>query len=1254
MDVEWAQHGQRRIFARLRGAPPTLRGRTAHGGNLPHSVAPHLTQTPRRSSPIRSAQKLCAPDRNDLLSSVKLLTMIRTITIYFLVLSVTAPAVIQCAYRVAVAGGARAQTVYVAVEGKRATGELYSQGREVQIDDPGPGNYELVAQSRSGPQFASSARLAYQPRSYCVFVQTDKRVYQPGDTIKFRVVALDNTVTQDTFAFDTIADEELVRVRLRVITARSLTCSFDRYLLPLSGLIDVSVMDVGGSPVRQWGAIPLEQGIVADELILADEPALGEWTIQVEVKNQIYSRHILVADYVMPKFQMDIQMPKEMLFSDGRFTLNVTANHFNGLPVEGELTISAYAVFFSDILQPVFSNPARKVVDINGHAEVTYDLKTDLDLAEDAARPLVVEAVLEEKDTLIRQNVSSRILLLRTPYRLKVTAPEYFRPMLPYNVQIEVLDPSGQVMNVDDDVTVERLWDDGAPVNLTTIALKKGLATYSLTPAEASVGDVMRARISSTERMDILHYAVIGRGDILMAKTLELSPARRSVDVSAPVTARMAPGCVLLAWAPLLGSRDAVLAAAVRLSVGGGQRPGGSVELRVEGAPTAHAAVLAVDARAAAAGLAGSDGHGSGLDIHTNEDHLPGLGIDLGGNATFDVFTNAGVVILTDGFVQKSQLSGQLPSPSLPETGTRPPLAGPYAFSRLPTPPTPRYYLTVEPQPTWTLANFSLGLDGTGFENRVSPITSGDWLVGAFAVHPELGLGLASPRKYATSVPLTITAELPATLQRGEAIAAVITLKSTLTVDTNIEVTFHNSEQYFEFEPLENSVDSAKKIEVFRRLRVTVPARGLASTAFLVSAVRLGEAPIIVEATGDGVSASLYRTIDVKAIEEDDSVITSEARAHAAAGYQRLMAYRRPDGSFAPDTDDESTGDVWMTAVAARWLSRCARHVAAPPAAGAALRWLAAQQQPAGSWPPPAAPADPHAQRPLPTAAYALMALSQSQDPYSLAVAAGALAAARHPQAATALQMMDRYTNASGSTKFWSRKLQGNEWRNPWLKTNSLEASTAAWGLRAMLSERLIEEAVPVARYLLQAQSDLDPDVLDSLAMFAKAVRSPTNLRLSVNVTGSEEARQFNIDSHNALVVQTQLVRTARSASAITEGRGLAVVGLAAKGSTNVTAAWPRFNLDPRVDQVSTKDRLQLSICIGFKELLRRRLIECGWRDQVRMLCRDMVKENDGGNVTFDMLVNRVTPRARALVPDPVKKELLQKIKTHLLTQKDQ
>lgn len=57
----------------------------------------------------------------------------------------------------------------------------------------------------------------------------------------------------------------------------------------------------------------------------------------------------------------------------------------------------------------------------------------------------------------------------------------------------------------------------------------------------------------------------------------------------------------------------------------------------------------------------------------------------------------------------------------------------------------------------------------------------------------------------------------------------------------------------------------------------------------------------------------------------------------------------------------------------------------------------------------------------------------------------------------------------------------------------------------------------------------------------------------------------------------------------------------------------------------------------------------------MRMLCREIVKEHESNHINFDSLVTKVTPRARALVPDTVKKELLQKIKTHLLTaQKEQ
>lgn len=78
---------------------------------------------------------------------------------------------------------------------------------------------------------------------------------------------------------------------------------------------------------------------------------------------------------------------------------------------------------------------------------------------------------------------------------------------------------------------------------------------------------------------------------------------------------------------------------------------------------------------------------------------------------------------------------------------------------------------------------------------------------------------------------------------------------------------------------------------------------------------------------------------------------------------------------------------------------------------------------------------------------------------------------------------------------------------------------------------------------------------------------------------------------------------------------------------------------------------VQFMFC-RLKELLRRRLVECGWRDQVKIICKELIKENEH-DVTYDTLLSMVTSRARSLVPDSVKKELLQKIKSQLLAQEE-
>ncbi|WRX19643.1 Transcription factor, partial [Theobroma cacao] len=67
-------------------------------------------------------------------------------------------------------------------------------------------------------------------------------------------------------------------------------------------------------------------------------------------------------------------------------------------------------------------------------------------------------------------------------------------------------------------------------------------------------------------------------------------------------------------------------------------------------------------------------------------------------------------------------------------------------------------------------------------------------------------------------------------------------------------------------------------------------------------------------------------------------------------------------------------------------------------------------------------------------------------------------------------------------------------------------------------------------------------------------------------------------------------------------------------------------------------------------ELLRERLMECGWKDEMKALCRAYIKKKGRNNVTVDDLVHLITPKGRASIPDSVKAELLQRIRSFLVS----
>ncbi|XP_030751135.1 transcription and mRNA export factor ENY2-like [Sitophilus oryzae] len=82
-------------------------------------------------------------------------------------------------------------------------------------------------------------------------------------------------------------------------------------------------------------------------------------------------------------------------------------------------------------------------------------------------------------------------------------------------------------------------------------------------------------------------------------------------------------------------------------------------------------------------------------------------------------------------------------------------------------------------------------------------------------------------------------------------------------------------------------------------------------------------------------------------------------------------------------------------------------------------------------------------------------------------------------------------------------------------------------------------------------------------------------------------------------------------------------------------------------------DRVSLHLDVNngldsVTELVHTRLVESGWKDEVRLACRKAIVESGDRVPTVDELISTITPKARALIREKVKRELLYKIE-HIL-----
>lgn len=93
-----------------------------------------------------------------------------------------------------------------------------------------------------------------------------------------------------------------------------------------------------------------------------------------------------------------------------------------------------YPTIYSGVIQPIFQNPIRKVVPIDGSVTVEFDINKDIRLSNEYERTVIVDVIVEEALTERRQNNSIEIYIHKYEYKMDlIKTAEYYKPGLQYS-----------------------------------------------------------------------------------------------------------------------------------------------------------------------------------------------------------------------------------------------------------------------------------------------------------------------------------------------------------------------------------------------------------------------------------------------------------------------------------------------------------------------------------------------------------------------------------------------------------------------------------------------------------------------------------------------------------------------------------------------------------------------------------------------------------------------------------------------------
>ncbi|XP_054687735.1 alpha-2-macroglobulin-like protein 1 [Grus americana] len=631
------------------------------------------------------------------------------------------------------------------------------------------------------------------------FIQMDKPVYNPGQTVKFRVV----TLTED---FAPVNSKYSV----------------------------VEVQDPNHNRIGQWLDVRPKQGIADLSFQLAAELSLGTYTISVE--NPKASSTFKVEERVLQKFDVFFEGPAQIYASDKTFPLRVCGRYSYGRAVQGTMRVT--------LCQKARRRPQNASRDICREYSgltvskgcFTPSVSTsvfNLAPGEEDGK-LYAEASLLEMGTGVQINTSSQILISRIAARAVFEMPNaYYIPGVPYRGKIKLQDHHGNGMKNRKVYLVIKFMR--RRFIKTYITDGSGIASFNL---DTTAWNSSSVSLEVTGKAGIV---VRGQRTVQVGKLNSKSVAAEPWETVAPVlkgsfsipltfTADFTPSPSLVVYT--IFPNGGVTADSIRFDVAlcfenqvkvgfpaKEAHPGSTVQLRLQAAPGSLCAVQAADenmffvrpeskltSQMVYGLFPAAYKHGYPAQVEEHSHHcvqpqstsplLRGKPQHSFQPDIFNLFRNMGLKIFSNLVIKK-------PSQCFHRVDRKLTIGGPSTEDQRITKEQPQFTTHERlhhyfPE-TWIWNLFSVGSNGSRSVLVTAPAAAAEWKVKAFCLAGR-GFGLAPTTSLRTVQPFFVDVTLPYSVIRGETFVLQATAFNYLQQCVQIHVALAKSSD-FQVEP---------------------------------------------------------------------------------------------------------------------------------------------------------------------------------------------------------------------------------------------------------------------------------------------------------------------------------------------------------------------------------------------------------------------------------------------------------------------